>query len=66
MKHKLTRRELATSVLSTAAAQAMPQAPATADEELKAARDRLKAAGDTLAKQAVPMATEPAFQFRAS
>ena len=66
MKHKLTRRELATAVLSTAAAQAMPQAPATADEELKAARDRLKAAGDTLAKQAVPMATEPAFQFRAS
>jgi hypothetical protein len=64
---KLTRRELAT-VLAPAAALAQtpaPQPPASGDAELEAARARLKAAGDTLAKQAVPMDTEPAFQFKA-
>ncbi len=40
-----------------------PPAP-TPDGELKAARDRLKANGDKLAQHALPMATEPAFQFR--
>ena len=35
------------------------------DEELKAARDRVKANGAALARQEVPMATEPAFQFKA-
>jgi hypothetical protein len=45
---------------------ASPQTPpASPDDELKAARDRLKANGDTLAQQTVPMATEPAFQFKA-
>jgi hypothetical protein len=63
---KLTRRKLATALAASAAplfAQT-PAAPAP-DDELKAARDHLKANGDTLAAQAVPMATEPAFQFKA-
>jgi hypothetical protein len=62
----LTRRELATVLTSTAAlAQTQPGPPATPDDELKAARDRLKANGAALAGQQVPMATEPAFQFKA-
>jgi hypothetical protein len=64
---KLTRRKLAAAVAASAAAPLLAQTQATPapDDELKAARDRLKATGDTLAQQAVPMATEPAFQFRA-
>ena len=63
---KLTRRQLATALTSAAALAQTPSGPpATPEEELKAARDRLKANGATLAKQEVPMATEPAFQFKA-
>jgi hypothetical protein len=65
---KLTRRKLARAVLIPAAAamaQTPPALPRNPDEELKAARDRTKALGDALAQQNVPMATEPAFQFKA-
>ena len=66
MKMKFTRRQLATALTSAAALAQTPSGPpATPEEELKAARDRLKANGATLAKQEVPMATEPAFQFKA-
>lgn len=63
---KLTRRELA-MVLGPAAALAQtPAAPsAAANSDLEAARARMKANGDALARQAVPMDTEPAFQFKA-
>lgn len=64
---RLTRRQLA-AVLAPAAAlaQTSPSAPAAdPDREIQAARDRLKAIGEALARQEVPMATEPAFQFRA-
>jgi len=63
---KLTRRQLA-GVLAPAAALARTAAqPATVapDEEMRAAREHLKANGETLAAQAVPMSTEPAFQFK--
>ena len=64
---KLTRRELAT-VLGPAVA--MAQIPAAqplppGDAEVEAARARMKTNGEALAKQAVPMDTEPAFQFKA-
>lgn len=60
---KLTRRALATAVLAPVA---LAQTPAPAEEDLlKAARDRIKANGDTLAKVEIPMSTEPAFQFKA-
>src|ERR1019366_1181384 len=60
---KLTRRQLATALTSAAArAQTTPGPPATPQDELKAARDRVKANGATLDKQEVPVAVEPAFQ----
>ena len=65
---KLTRRELAAVVSATAlsAATARAQQPAAPPaDELQTARERLKANGDLLAQQQVPMATEPAFQFKA-
>ena len=43
-----------------AAAQTAPAA-----DPLQAAKDRIKANGDALAKEPVPMATEPAFEFKA-
>jgi hypothetical protein len=67
---KLTRRELAAVVSATVTATAMataqtePRATNPADE-LQTARNRLKANGDLLAQQIVPMVTEPAFQFKA-
>ena len=63
---KLTRRQLATALTSAAALAQTPSGPpATPEEELKAARDRLQANGAALARQEVPVATEPAFQFKA-
>ena len=65
---KLTRRKLAVTVLGSSAvslAQTQPAVPATADDELKAARDRLRSNAEALASQKVPMAVEPAFQFKA-
>ena len=62
---KLTRRELAAVVSATALAAAQTeQRPAGPADELQAARDRLKSTSDLLAQQQVPMATEPAFQFK--
>ena len=65
---KLTRRKLATVLVSaTAMAAQQPQpAPALApDDLLKAARDRVQANARALASASIPMATEPAFQFKA-
>ena len=67
---KLTRRKLATALVSATALvaqQPQPAAqPATApDSDLKAARDRLQANAAALAGTPIPMATEPAFQFKA-
>ena len=66
MNMKLTRRQLATALTSAAALAQTPSGPpATPEDELKAARDRFQANGAALAKQEVPVATEPAFQFKA-
>lgn len=60
---KLTRREL---VAALAPAAALAQTPAASPaDELTAARARVKSNSEALAKLAVPMETEPAFQFRA-
>jgi hypothetical protein len=62
---KLTRRQLATALTSAAALAQTPSGPpATPEDELKAARDRVKTNGAVLARQEVPVATEPAFQFK--
>ena len=47
------------------ASGAMAQTPAASADPLEAARARIKANGDALAKETVPMSTEPAFQFKA-
>jgi hypothetical protein len=69
---KLTRRELAAVVSATATGVAAAattaqtgQGTANPADELQAARDGIKANSDLLARQTVPMATEPAFQFKA-
>jgi hypothetical protein len=61
---KLTRRQLATAVVS-ATAIAQTRTPANPPDDLQTARDRIKANSDALAQQQIPMATEPAFQFKA-
>jgi hypothetical protein len=66
---KLTRREAA-ALLGAPAVPALPQASAapaeTPEQLLAAARNRLRRNLETLAKTRLPIATEPAFQFRAS
>jgi hypothetical protein len=63
---EMTRRKAAAALISfpalasTALAQTAPPA-----DPLQAAKDRIKANGDILAKEEVPMSTEPAFQFKA-
>lgn len=57
---KITRRELV-SVLAPAAVLAQPQTP---EDPLAAAKARVKAGSEALAKLELPMSTEPAFQFR--
>ena len=72
---KVTRRKLAGWLISFSAVwssglsskafgPAQAQTPPPADP-LQAAKDRIKTASDALAKEQVPMATEPAFQFKA-
>jgi len=62
---KLTRRQLAAVVVSATAMAHTRQTPASSADELQAARERIKANGEALAQQQIPMATEPAFQFKA-
>jgi hypothetical protein len=65
---KITRRELAAALVAAAPAAAeqttTPQ-PTTPEDLLKAARANLKSNADAMAAIDVPMATEPAFQFKA-
>ena len=65
---KLTRRKLAVAVLGSSGAslaQTQRAVNGVADEELKAARERLRANAEALAAEKLPMAVEPAFQFKA-
>ncbi len=61
---KLTRRELASALTVGAALAQTPAQPLTPEAELQAARDQVKANVARLSVQAVPMDTEPAFQFK--
>ena len=60
---KLTRRELAAALVPAAALAQTPATPATPADELKAAEARLKANSEAISRLAVPIETEPAFQF---
>ncbi|HLK51236.1 MAG TPA: hypothetical protein VKT49_24000 [Bryobacteraceae bacterium] len=62
---KITRRQLASALAAGAALAQTPPQPRTPEAELQAARDQLKATLARLSAQAVPMSTEPAFQFKA-
>jgi len=64
MQSRITRRTLAVAALGIAAVEA--QTPAAAPElEGEEARKRLQGNLDDLKKVNLPMATEPAFQFKA-
>jgi hypothetical protein len=70
MKTRITRRQLAAVALASAAAgriegQTPAGPPPTADEDFKAAQQRIRDNSTLLAAVPVPMATEPAFQFKA-
>lgn len=66
----MRRRELAWVLLggaagATGAAAQTTAGQATAEQDLAAARERVKANSAELAKFKIPMATEPAFVFKA-
>ncbi len=67
MKTKITRRRLmAVSFTAGAGAAAASAQTAPAQANLaKATREQNQRAGDLLAKFEIPLATEPAFQFKA-
>jgi hypothetical protein len=58
---KLTRRQL---VIAAAAGTAAVKAPAQS-APAQTAVDKIRQNADTLAKFAIPITTEPAFQFKA-
>ena len=64
---KLTRRELAGTLVSAtvAAAQTTETPTAPSQEQLSAAHERVRASVKALEAAEVPMATEPAFRFTA-
>jgi hypothetical protein len=59
----MRRRDLAWALF--ASATAVPAQTTTAVEDLAAAREQIKKNGAELAKFTIPMATEPAFAFKA-
>ena len=64
---KMTRRTLAASAIASAAAVAQnppAAAPDSPEELMAAARSQLQRNGEALAKVAVPISLEPAFQFK--
>lgn len=67
MNRQMTRRRLVTTAGGALAAVSVSaQTPAQAQTELaRAAREQNQRAGETLAKFAIPLNTEPAFQFKA-
>jgi hypothetical protein len=66
---KITRRKLAAAVIAPAALMAQPQTPppipANAEEELTAVREQNRRNAHALDGVKIPMATEPAFTFKA-
>lgn len=65
----MRRRDLAWFILAGAAPAAAQTAPTqpqpSSTDDLTAARERVKANGAELSKFKIPMATEPAFAFKA-
>ena len=61
---KLSRRQLAT-LAAASAIRARAQAPVSDPDLTQAARDSNKRNSDALAGYEIPLATEPAYQFKA-
>jgi len=59
---KITRRKLAAALATSAAIPA--QTPQPAEDLLKLKRDLMQANAKAVASVKIPMATEPAFQFK--
>ena len=68
---KITRRRLAAAALGSAAclrigaAPQTPPAPSQPEDLNAAAKEQVRKNSDALSKFDLPMATEPAFQFKA-
>jgi len=62
---KLTRRQLAILAVAATPSPAAAQQPAPPADDLQQKRDLMRAAAQAVANHPVPMATEPAFQFKA-
>jgi hypothetical protein len=60
-----TRRTLALALVPAAPAQEDPPPPANAEEELQRAREQVRRNAGMVSQYVVPMATEPACQFKA-
>lgn len=65
---RITRRQLAGALVTTAAVAQTPASPPAAPaagpaQELQAARDQNQRTAETLAKLQIPIDTEPAFHF---
>ncbi len=68
MPERLTRRQLAAALSSSAALLAQAQTtpiPQNPDQELKAVREQNRQIGEQLARFPLPMSTEPATRFKA-
>ena len=63
---KISRRELgAVAVAAVVAPSAEPQTPAPQPDLAQSVRDANRRNAETLAKFEIPIATEPAFEFKA-
>jgi hypothetical protein len=65
---KVTRRKLAGMIAAGATVASAPaQQPASSgnDDDLRSAREQMRGNALQIAKVTLPMATEPAFQFKA-
>jgi hypothetical protein len=65
MLPKLTRRQLAAAVAALPAARLPAQAPASGEDLLKQARAQVRRNAGQLSERQIPVATEPAFLFKA-
>ena len=63
----VTRRSLAHMLAAAAAATqtGVSQTAPAADPDMQSARDQMRANAESIAKVKLPMATEPAFHFKA-
>ena len=65
MLPKLTRRQLTAAVAALPAVRLAAQTPASGEDLLKQARDQVRRNAGLLSERQIPMATEPAFYFKA-